>query len=98
MKECRCKSVRIPLSTDPRVFTQVQRGTCKWKRMYKKRTSVERVNSRFDVSFGFEERAVRGLARMELSVGLALSVMQAMAVGHIAERRGKLMRSLVGAA
>jgi hypothetical protein len=93
--DCKCKNIRIPLSTDPRIFTQVQRESKRWKRFYRKRTSIERVNSRFDVSFGYEDRLIRGKARMTLHVGLTLAVMLAMAVGHIENKREGLMRSLV---
>jgi hypothetical protein len=50
------------------------------------------------VSFGFEERTVRGLSKMILRYTLALSVMNAMAVGRIKQNRNDLMRSLVKAA
>jgi len=53
-----------------------------WKRAYKKRTSVERVNSRLDVFFNFENHTVRGLAKMKVRCGLALCIMLAMAVGQ----------------
>ena len=92
---CRCKNIRIPLSTDPRIFTQVQRGSKGWQRHYNKRTAVERVNSRFDVTLGFEKRLVRGKARMTLNVSLALGIMLAMAVGRIENKQEGLMRSLV---
>jgi hypothetical protein len=93
-----CKDIRIPLSTDSRIFTQVDRVGYKWKRLYNMRSSVERVNSRIDVSFGFEERTTRGLAKTTLRYTIALSVMNAMAVGRIREKRPDLMRSLVRAA
>ena len=67
----------------------------KWEREYKKRTAVERVNSRLDVSFGFEKHFIRGQKKMEVRVGLALCVMLAMAVGRIKEEHQELMRSLV---
>jgi hypothetical protein len=92
------KNIRVPLSTDPRIFTQVDRAGYAWKRLYRMRTSVERVNSRIDVSFGFEERTVRGLSKMTLRYVLALSVMNAMAVGRIKQKKPGLMRSLVKAA
>ncbi|GAB6275400.1 MAG: hypothetical protein STSR0004_22670 [Peptococcaceae bacterium] len=38
----------------------------KWEKEYDKRTSVERVNSRLDVSFGFELHTARGIAKMKL--------------------------------
>ena len=70
----------------------------KWKDLYRKRTAVERVNSRLDVSFGFEQHFIRGQAKMKLRMGLAMLVMQAMALGRIKEKRQAQMRSLVKAA
>jgi len=92
------KSVRIPLHEDLRVFTPVARSSYKWKVLYDKRTSVERVNSRIDVSFGFERHYIRGLQKMKLRCGLALSVMLAIAVGRLKQKHPELMRSLVKAA
>lgn len=91
-------AVRIKLEEDRRVFTPVARSSYKWRRLYAKRTAVERINSRLDVSFGFERHFVRGLAKMKLRVGLALVVMLAMALGRVREKRAGLMRSLVRAA
>jgi transposase len=92
------KTIRILLSTDPRIFTQVGRTQYQWKRIYAARTAVERVNSRLDLSFGFETRRVRGKPKMKLFASLAFAVMNALAVGSI--KAGKLdrMRSLVKAA
>jgi len=89
------KSIRIPLKEDFRVFTAVARSSYKWKTLYNKRTSVERVNSRIDVSFGFERHYIRGLKKMKLRCGLALSVMLAMAVGRVRQKHPELIRSLV---
>ena len=38
--------LRIPLETDRRVFTPLDRDSDKWDREYDHRTAVERVNSR----------------------------------------------------
>jgi len=89
------KSERISLEIDRRIFTPVARSSYAWERDYKKRTAVERVNSRLDVSFGFEKHFIRGQKKMEVRVGLALCVMLAMAVGRIKEEHQELMRSLV---
>ena len=89
------KSERVSLEIDRRIFTPVARSSYTWERDYKKRTAVERVNSRLDVSFGFEKHFIRGQEKMELRVGLALCVMLAMAVGRIKEKHQELMRSLV---
>jgi hypothetical protein len=92
------KAVRISLEEDRRVFTPLPRGTLKWQRCYDKRTSVERVNSRLDVSFGFEKHTIRGLTKMYSRSCLALVVMLAMAVGRIKAQQPQAMRSLVKAA
>jgi len=89
------KSERISLEIDRRIFTPVARSSYAWERRYKGRTAVERVNSRLDVSFGFEKHFIRGQKKMEIRVGLALCVMLAMAVGRIKEKDQELMRSLV---
>jgi len=94
----RCKAktgVRIKLDIDRRVFTPLARNTYVWERTYKKRTAVERVNSRFDVSYGFERHFIRGLAKMRLRTGFALVVMLSMALGRVREKRKDLARSLV---
>jgi hypothetical protein len=87
--------IRIRLETDRRVFTPLARSTYAWSRAYKKRTAVERVNSRFDVSYGFERHFIRGLTKMRMRTGLALVVMLSMALGHVREKRRDLARSLV---
>ncbi len=91
-------AVRIPLSEDRRIFTPMARSSYIWKTTYKKRTAVERVNSRLDVSFGFERHFIRGLAKMRMRMGLSLVVMLAMALGRARENRADLIRSLVRAA
>ncbi len=104
---CHCKSaeccavgrsVRVKLDVDRRVFTPLARSSCRWKDMYKKRTAVERVNSRLDVSFGFERHFIRGQRKMQLRMGLSLVVMLAMALGRVKEKEKPKLRSLVQAA
>ena len=93
-----CKTIRVPLKTDERIFTQVARPSYKWKKLYNKRSSVERVFSRLDVSFGFETKRVRGMEKMELVSLLGLIVMNAVALGRQRQKRPDLIRSLVRAA
>ena len=92
------KSIRINISEDRRIFTPLARSSYRWKRIYAKRTAVERVNSRIDVSFGFEQHYIRGEAKMRMCCGLALCIMLAMAYGRIVENQKELSRSLVKAA
>jgi hypothetical protein len=54
------KGARIRMDGDRRRFTPIARPSYKWERLYQKRTSFERVNSRLDVSYGFERHTIRG--------------------------------------
>ena len=101
-QRCQCggvsqygRVVRVPLKTDHRIFVPVPRDSNKWDRLYAKRSAVERVNSRLDVSFGFERHFIRGLKKMKARVGIALVVMLAMALGSIKSGQKERMRSLV---
>jgi hypothetical protein len=92
------KGIRIKLEEDRRLFTPLARSSYAWQRAYDKRTSVERVNSRLDGFFGFENHTIRGQTKMEVRCGLALCIMLAMAVGRIRQKRPDLMRSMVTSA
>jgi len=87
--------VRVPLDHDRRLFTPLARDSKAWRREYKKRTAVERVNSRIDGSFGFERHTVRGLKKMRFRVSLALTVMLALALSAVRAGHHERMRSLV---
>ncbi|QQK80439.1 transposase [Salicibibacter cibi] len=89
------QGIRIPLKEDRRIFTPIDRASYTWAKAYVKRTAVERVNSRLDVSFGFEQHTTRGQKKMKMKTRLALCTMLAMALGHIQEGRPEKMRSLV---
>ena len=91
-------SVRIPIHEDRRIFGPVARDSYKWKDLNKKRTSVERVYSRLDTSFGFENHTIRGHKKMKLRIGMAYMAMLAMALGRIKDNQQENMRSLVKAA
>jgi len=89
--------VRVPRAQDKRTFTPVARPSLAFARLYRKRTSVERVNSRLDGAYGFERHFVRGQAKMRLRCSLALVVMLAMALGRVRQKRRDKLRSLVAA-
>lgn len=89
------KSIRIKMQEDPRRFTAIARCSYKWEKEYDYRTSVERVNSRVDNSYGFEKHYIRGQKKMKLKIGLALLIMLVMALGRIKEKQPEKMRSLV---
>jgi hypothetical protein len=92
---CISDNIRIDIESNPRIFTPVARSSYKWKQVYKKRSSVERVNGRLDESFGFEKHYIRGIRKMELRCGLALIVMLGMAYGRVKEKQPEKLRSLV---
>jgi hypothetical protein len=87
--------VRVPVDLDRRRFVPVPRSTYKWRRLYRGRGAVERVNSRLDVSFGFERHFIRGIKKMKVRVGMALVVMLSMALGSVEMGQPDRMRSLV---
>jgi len=79
--ECPVKTkVRIKRSINPRVFTQVARSSYKWKKMYNKRVALERINSRLDNGYCFEEHTIRGKAKMEVEVHISMSIMMTIAL------------------
>jgi len=90
--------VRVDRKVAPRIFTPLARPSLAFERLYKKRTAAERVNSRLDVSFGFERHFIRGQNKMQLRCSVALVVMLAMALGRVKEKQKEKLRSLVAAA
>lgn len=97
--KCKLKGgIRIPLKTDVRIFNKVDRSSHKWKTEYNYRTSVERVNSRLDVSLGFENHTIRGKSKMKMRCSLAMIIILTMALGRIRQDRPDLMRSTVRSA
>ncbi len=87
--------LRVKMAEDPRRFGPIPHGTARWGKHYARRSCVERINSRLDVSFGFERHYIRGLRKMQLRMGIAMAVMLSMALGRIQEKRLDRMRSLV---
>ena len=81
------EQVRIPLAEDRRIFSPVARDSYKWDTLFKGRTAAERVNSRIDRMFGFEEHTIRGCTKMWVRMSIAFILMLAFAVGKI--RQGK---------
>lgn len=86
---------RIKLDEDRRIFLPVGRQSMKFKRLYKKRTSVERVNGRLDRDYGFENHTIRGKEKMELFIGVTFLVGLTMAKAKIENGNKKHLASLV---
>ncbi|NLJ10577.1 MAG: transposase [Treponema sp.] len=89
------RQIRIPLAQDRRIFTPTARSSYQWERIYNKRTAIERVNSRIDNVFMFEQHYIRGNKKMEIRITLAFIVMLSMALGRVRQNSVELMRSLV---
>jgi hypothetical protein len=88
---------KIYISYDERVFLPIARDSEKFKKLYKGRTAVERLNGRLDRDYMFEGHYIRGLKKMTLMVCLAMIIMNGMAIGKI--KAGKTgLRSLKTAA
>ena len=91
------KTYKIYISHDERVFLPIARDSEKFARLYKGRTSVERLNARIDRDYMFEDHCIRGLKKTRLIVSLSLVIMNGMAIGKM--KNGKTgIRSLKTAA
>jgi hypothetical protein len=86
--------VRVNLDRDRRIFMPIHRHSQAFEREYAKRTSVERVNSRIDLVYGFEHHYLRGIKRMRLMVSLSMIVMSATALGCVKKGQQEKMRRL----
>lgn len=105
---CRCapkvrdghygRVVRVPLARNRRLFLPCHRHSYAFTRGYKRRTAVERVNSRIDHVYGFEHHFISGQKKMQTRVGLALIVMLATAIAWAQAGRLDKVRSLRQAA
>lgn len=73
------KTVRVESEIDPRRFPTLPRATKKFERMYKGRTSVERVNARLKIFWGVDDGNVTGSRRFVAQVGVVLAVHAAFA-------------------
>lgn len=89
----RGKTHKIYVSHDERIFLPIARDSKKFKRIYKGRTAVERLNGRLDRDYMFEDHCIRGLKKMTLMVGLSMIIMNGMAIGKIKNGKEKI-RSL----
>jgi hypothetical protein len=72
-------TVRVPREVDLRRFPSLPRATKKFERMYKGRTSVERVNARLKVFWGVDDGNLTGSRRFVAQVGVVMAVHAAFA-------------------
>jgi len=90
--------VKLNMKDDPRRYVPVPRETKKWKRLYKRRSAVERVNSRLKESLLLDDLRVRGMPKVRVRIGLNLLVMLAIAVGMAERERLKDCRRILSCA
>ena len=105
---CQCRStvregawgrvVRVSLERDRRLFMPIHRHSRRFVQGYKKRTAVERVNSRLDHVYGFERHMHRSLKKVKLRMDLSMLVMLATAVEWVQVGRSENVRALLTAA
>ena len=88
------KVYSIDINYDERVFTPVARDSKKWKRLYNKRTSIERINGRIDRDLGLENNHIRGISKATVVVDLLMIAMLSMAKGHIKNKQLDKIRKL----
>ena len=65
---------RIPCELDLRRFPPILRATKTFERLYKGRTSVERVNARLKIFWGADDGNVTGARRFHAFIGAVLVV------------------------
>ena len=87
--------LKLPILADPRRHPPVPRESKKFARLYRLRSSIERVNSRVKELLGLGKITVRGMAKVTVRSLLSLLVMLAAAVGMAQRNRLKELRVLV---
>ena len=88
------KVYSIEINYDSRVFTPIARDSYKWKRIYNKRTALERINGRFDRDFNLENHKVRGIKKAQVLIDIMMIGMLSMAKGHIINKQEEKIRCL----
>jgi hypothetical protein len=86
---------KISIWEDPRRFPGLSRESKKWKRLYRKRTAVERVNARLKDFLLLDELTIRGLNKVTVHVSLGLLVMLGGAQAMLAADRREDIRHVV---
>ena len=93
------KTVRVDRTIDLRRFPPIPRATKKFERMYKGRTSVERVNARLKLFWGVDDGNITGARRFGAFVGVVMVVHAGLALLLAASERhdGTLGKTRLGA-
>ena len=86
--------ISIDVEYDERIFTPIARDSDKWKKIYNKRTSLERINGRLDRDLNLENNKCRGLKKTTVMVDIMMLAMMSMAKGHIINKKEENIRKL----
>lgn len=81
------RTFRIKCEEDRRIFTPVARDSKKWKRLYKKRSGIERINGRLDRDYKFERHTIRGIGKMKMFLTVTFLVYMGLAKAKIERGR-----------
>ncbi len=76
------------------IFLPMARDSQNYKRLYKKRTKVKRLNGRIDRDYMFNDHFIRGKKKMDTMLTLSFIIMLSMTKGHIKNNQ-KNIRNLV---
>ena len=68
------KTVRVKREIDLRRFPPIPRATKQFERLYKGRTSVERVNARMKIFWGSDDGNITGAERFHANIGVVMVV------------------------
>lgn len=68
------KTVRVDRTIDLRRFPPIPRAPKKFERLYKGRTSVERVNARLKIFWGIDDGNITGSRPFHALIGAAMAV------------------------
>lgn len=92
------KTVRVDCNVDLRRFPPIPRATKKFERLYRGRTSVERVNARLKIFWGVDDGNITGARRFHAMVGAVMVVHLAFATALAAapRREGTLGKLRLG--
>ena len=87
--------LKIAISEDERRWPGLARQTKKWERLYRRRTAVERVNSRLKEHLQLDEQHVRGVGKVTVNATFSLLVMVGAALAMARKERWKDLRRIV---
>ncbi len=88
------KTYSIEITENSRVFTEIARDSRKWKRIYQKRTALDRINGRMDRDFNLENNKVRGLKKAQVIIDIMMIGMLGLAKGHIINKQEDKIRKI----